>query len=27
MEIPEFIVFPALGTFETWGSKLSHGTS
>jgi len=27
MEIPEFIVFPALGIFETWGSKLSHGIS
>jgi len=26
MELPESIVFPVLGIFETWGSKLSHGT-
>ena len=26
-KVPETIVFQALGSFETLGSKLSHGTS
>ena len=26
-EVPETIMFQALGSFETLGSKLSHGTS
>jgi len=26
MKIPESIVFAVRGIFETWGSKLRHGT-